>query len=326
MKKTIVLVAVSLVLALAAQPAAAYVTGFEPNEVPPDYTGSPTGTPTPLDPVQGDANPGQGGWISQWGNGLNVHKYAGNQVDFVPPWDVPPDYQVPVNPTGGEQFIADDPEGGASEVHPVTWGGLQEMSIDYYPGPQYDNSGNYNAAFLARDPGNNAGFYAGDGTSAPAGDPSPGPWAPHFIIFDAAGTQIKNEALGYVFRGQAGFDDLAMEEWRRIGIVIDWNTRKILQLKSQKLVVCNDAIVWDNPQAEVDDGQGGTELVDIFVSQTDPGEIKYVRLYDVGNGTLTAYDNVYVGQPYDWPHVVPEPATMSLLALGGLIALKRRRR
>jgi len=248
-------------------------------------------------------------------NGFNVHTYAGNQVPFLTGT-----YVVPVNPTGGGQFIADDPEGACSDVHDVSWGGLQEMSVDYFPGPQYDNNGNYNAGFLARDPGNNAGFYAGDGTSAPAGDPSFGPWAPHFIIFDAAGNQIKNEALGYVFRGVPGLDDLPMETWHRIGIVIDWNTRRILELKSQELTVCHDEIIIQNPQAEVDDGQGGTELVDVYVSTTDPEEIKYVRLYDVGNGTLTGFDNVYIGDPYDWPHVVPEPSTVFLL-LTGLVGL-----
>jgi len=190
------------------------------------------------------------------------------------------------------------------------------MSVDYFTGPQFDNGGNYNSALLARDVSatHHAGFYCAKGSAGTTA----GPWAPQFIVFDEAGTAVKNAAQGYIFADEPGFDNLPMEQWHRMGVVVDWDTREILQIKSQELFIGGEIWVIDNPT-----GPNGEAL---YASTADPAVIYYVRLYDVGSGTLTAFDNLYVGDPYEWQVVVPEPATLSLLTLGGLALVRRRKR
>ena len=58
-----------------------------------------------------------------------------------------------------------------------------------------------------------------------------------------------------------------------------------------------------------------------------PIAAEHVGIYNVGNGTLSAYDNVYVGAPYTWAAVVPEPSTVGLLLAGlSALGLVRRRK
>ena len=50
-----------------------------------------------------------------------------------------------------------------------------------------------------------------------------------------------------------------------------------------------------------------------------------IGIYNVGNGTISAYDNV--GEPYSWQTVVPEPSTAGMLfaGLAGLLFARRRK-
>ena len=185
--------------------------------------------------------------------------------------------------------------------HAAVYENLVEVSADYAPGFQFDNNGNYNGALLARrDSDRLAGFYTGDGSGATAPDPSPGPWAPHFFVWDSGNTQFITPGgfLGYRFDGIEGFDDLSMEQWYRIGVVFDMTTRRITQIKSQELVIGGNIWIMDDPR-----GPGGEDLY-LGGGAAGTDVLDNVRLYNVGAGTVSMFDNVYVGGPYQW-QVVP---------------------
>lgn len=304
--KTVLLAGWLLVGAsFAAHAAFSVMTGFES----PTYTGSPGG----------DALAGQDGWA---GSNFTVHTYSGSQIPHGPA--AGGQYSAPVNLTGGSQF-AGQGTGFGSNTIAGTFSGLVEMSGDYAPGFQFDNNGNYNGAILARAGGGLrvTGFYTGDGTGATDPDPSGGPWAPQFFVWDAAGNQqiTAGGPLGYIFGGQAGFDDLNMESWYRMGVVFDTTTRRITQLKSQDLSVGGAIWTMDNPTGPLGE--------DLYIEGGSAGSSVpiEVRLYNVGNGTVSMYDNLYVGDPYSWQPVVPEPSTAGMLfaGLAGLLFARRRK-
>ena len=204
---------------------------------------------------------------------------------------------APVNPTGGEQFVGLG--NGGRDMHAADFSGVVEMSVDYFAGPEFDNSGgNYNGALTAR-PDNVAGWYSARGSSAVRGvDPSTDAWAPWFRVWDESDVQIvTDELIAYRFDGVEGFDDLSREIWYRIGVVIDTSTGVVLQLKSQELIP--DGKIWwiDDPEGP----QGQTLYIDGGAANTSP--LERVGIYNVGNGTVSCFDNVYVGPPYDWETV-----------------------
>ena len=260
------------------------VVSFSADFEPPTYSGSPGGTPLA----------GQEGWTGE----MLVHSYADSQIPHSPA--AGGQYTAPFNPTGGTQFVA---MGTAftNTFHAAVYENLVEVSADYAPGFQFDNNGNYNGALLARrDSDRLAGFYTGDGSGATAPDPSPGPWAPHFFVWDSANTQFITPGgpLGYRFDGIEGFDDLSMEQWYRIGVVFDMTTRRITQIKSQELVIGGNIWIMDDPQ-----GPGGEDLY-LGGGAAGTDVLDNVRLYNVGAGTVSMFDNVHVGGPYQW-QVVP---------------------
>ena len=261
---------------LALDSASSFSADFEP----PTYTGSAGGTPLET----------QEGWTGE----MLVHTYADSQIPHSPAAEG--QYTAPINPTGGSQFVAIG-TAFSNTFHTAIYENLVEVSADYAPGFQFDNNGNYNGALLARrDSDRLAGFYTGDGSGAIDPDPSPGPWAPQFFVWDSASTQFITPGgyLGYRFDGIEGFDNLSMEQWYRIGVVFDMTTRRITQIKSQELVAGGNIWIVDDPQ-----GPGGEDLY-IGGGAAGTDVLDNVRLYNVGAGTVSMFDNVYVGEPYQW--------------------------
>jgi len=301
-------------------------TGFEP----PDYTG---GT---------DYNTGHQLTSQGWTNVLgalpnfDVYTYAGNQVPYTPGGAVPviggiPQLvTVPQNPNGGLHFTANGNQSGdriGVDFSPIA-AGLVEISVDYYAGDWYDNNGgNFNAALTLRGAaGNQGGFYAGRGSAQAAGDVNGnGAFAPQWLVRDALNTTTGLVTAGGLqglrFDGVAGFDNLARGNWHRLGFVYDKVSGLITQLKTQELIPGGSIYTMNNPLGPASQplyiqGGAGTPLVS-----------DALRLYNVGNGTLSGYDNLYAGDPYTWTPVVPEPSTVGLLLAGlsGLFLARRRK-
>ena len=262
-------------------------SGFSADFESPAFSGSAGGTP--LD--------GQEGWTGE----MLVHSYANSEIPHAPADEG--QYSAPINPTGGSQFVAMG-TGFSNTFHAAVYENLVEVSADYAPGFQFDNNGNYNGALLARREGDRlAGFYTGDGSDATDPDLSGGPWAPQFFVWDSDNTQFitsDGPLLGYRFDGIEGFDNLSMEQWYRIGVVIDMNTRRVTQIKSQELIAGGNIWIMDDPK-----GPGGEDLY-IGGGADGTDVLDNVRLYNVGAGTVSMFDNVHVGEPYPWQGVSGE--------------------
>jgi hypothetical protein len=123
-------------------------------------------------------------------------------------------------------------------------------------------------------------------------------WAWNLDAFDAAGVKIINNESYYRFNGVAGFDNLTREKWYRMGIVVDLDPasptyRQIMQLKSQDITAGVTTIMNNpvGPLGELMYMEGGT------AGTTLPDDLGF---YNVGRGSLSMFDNAYVGAPYDW--------------------------
>lgn len=323
MKKTIMLTAV-LVFAVAPMAQAQWSTGFEP----PTYTaGFENLVP-------------QDGWATQFGGEWHVQNYDGSGTGI--PW-IPQStglltaYYPPVNPNGGDQYIgksAATSGGGGRAWHAAPQAGLVQVRVDYCNGPEMDYP-NYQGSIVSRGnwsgsgPGNSAGIYICQASTyvEPVQPPDPEPripragnWAYNVMAWDAAGTQFTGAlAPFYRFDGVAGFDDLPRETWWRMGYTYDSASRRITEFYS-KNIMTGEEWIMANPQGMMDYGNG-PELADMYIAGGAAGTdiLDAVGVYNVGNGSISMWDNIDVS-------IVPEPATMSLLALGGLALIRRRRR
>jgi len=340
LRRMVTFAAVAAVLFALARPAAAnFATGFE----------------SPMYSTASELVP-QDGWATQFGGPWHVEDYATSQIPWVPQsTGVLTYYTAPVNPNGGNQFVGkgtDDQggSGGGRAWHAATQSGLVEVSVDFCNGPEHDFP-NYQGSIVSRGnwsgsgPGNMVGIYTTSASSfvepeqpnpnpPPPRNPRAGNWAFNVMAFDAAGNQLNITNTPYHpfyrFSGVPGFDELPRETWWRMGYVIDTNSRRLVQLKSQNLMT-GEMWIMDNPQADV-----GAGPVDMYIlggaAGTDP--LDAVGIYNVGNGQLSMFDNVYVGDPYDWPTPgapeveIPEPLTLGALGLAfaGLGGYARRRK
>jgi hypothetical protein len=294
MKKTIVLLAVAAVLLVIAPAAQAEVVGFESGE---GYTGTATGT----DLV------GQNSWFlaaaDTDGLSWDVHTYAGASV----PWEQehnptdPQDWTVPSNPTGGDQFVAigcgdslHDHEGdpvnkGSSNYLATdqTYSGLVELGFDVAMNKLAYTA--WNSALWGRANADGTGALAGVTQLPGSGGDD---WS--FAYFSDG---YKN------MHGIDGFDELEFDKWYRQTYVLDTTTGEYTQFGITDLATGVESVYTpDTPLAAI-----------------AAGDVNGIRLYSVGWTGVAAFDNVSVS-------VVPEPATMSLLAIGGLALLRRRKR
>jgi hypothetical protein len=296
------------------------------------YTGGPIGGPTTF---LNQLVP-QNGWSAHFGNpNFDVFTYAGNQVQYIPNGAVPviggiPQLvTIPQNPTGGSQFVAAGNANGR-DIHLADFTpdafGLVEISVDYHPGDWFDNNGgNYNGAFHMRNAGGTliGGLQMGRGSSQPSGDVNGnGLWAPVWEVRNAANVELSTPGgfQGLRMDGATGFDNL-VRQWTRVGVVYDSVTGQITQFKTQELIPGGNIWTMDNPVGPL------AQPLYIAGGAGTPTAATNVGIYNVGNGTLSAYDNVYVGAPYTWAPVVPEPSTVGLLLAGlSALGLVRRRK
>lgn len=262
---------------------------------------------------------------------FDVYTYAGAQVAYIP--KAGPNASTTVfvtpsqNPNGGLQFAGSGKQDG--DVVTANFGliptGLVEISVDYFPGEWFDNNGgNYNGGFHLRNAnnGNNAGFSTGRGSSQLSGDPNGnGPWAPQWALSNLDGSDAYSGTYrGIRYDNVAGFDNLSKANWHRIGMVFDAATGKATQFKVQELIPGGNIWTMDDPKGALNQ--------DLYLDRT-AGVLNVnvgLRLYNVGTGTLSAYDNVYAGDPVTWTPV-PEPSTVGLLLAGlSALGLVRRRK
>jgi len=293
--RTALLACGMLISASLATQAVPFSTGFESD----GYTGGTTTGANQLVPQQG--------WETQFGDtNFDVYTYVGNEVAYTPSGEVPDIggtsqlVTFPQNPTGGSQFVAAG-NGNGRDMHAADYTssaeGLVEISVDYHPGDWFDNSGgNYNGALTIR-PGNTGGFYTGRGSEQEPGDANGnGPWAPAFQVWDKDNTKLINHGIGYRFDEVDGFDNLT-RSWHRIGVVIDTDTGIVTQLKSQELTPGGTTKFIDNPRGP------GEEVLYLESGEANTNTLERIGIYNVGNGSLSAFDNIYVGPPYEWPVV-----------------------
>ena len=319
---TVVLMAcVVLMLGLAAQPAQAvllYATDFE----------SPTYT-------TGYSNlNGQNYWVVDAALG-HVQAYAGGSVPWVPQsTGVITYYSPPVaNPYGGDQYVglSTTTGGGSGNIRAkyqlsALVSGLLTLSVDFLNGPEHDFPP-YQGGLFARNWAANVaqvGLYTCSASSYVDHSAPPartGNWAYRVLAFDSAGLQLTNTGTtaGYRYDGVAGFDELPRETWWRLGVTFDTTTRRITQYLSKNLMT-SEEWVMDNPQALHDYGAGPV-LVDLYMRGGAGGttDVDAVSFYNVGNGQLHLYDNPRI-------ELIPEPATMALMGLGGIAMLIRRKK
>jgi hypothetical protein len=265
---------------------------------------------------------------------FDVYTYAGAQATYTPNGAVPviggiPQLVTPPqNPNGGSQFAG----GGKQDANQVMAdfslisSGLVEFSVDYFPSEWFDNTGgNFNGGFHLRNAANanNGGIYTGRGSAQAPGDANGnGPWAPQWDLRNLANANAyPGPFRGIRYDGEAGFDNLSKAYWHRIGMVFDAATGLVTELKVQELIPGGAIYTKSNPKGYLNE--------DLYTNRTLGVPVANVglRIYNVGNGTLSAYDNLYAGVPVTWTAVVPEPSTVGLLLAGlSALGLVRRRK
>lgn len=216
---------------------------------------------------------------------------------------------LPANPTGGEQFVGAAGPGGnvfARSQRDLTYGagtGLWTTAFDIavtYTGqlPSAQNLGSFSLSPFSTTP-TNASYIA----LARWTDPNTAAnWNADYLYFDAG----NNFVIASV--PDMGFQNLAINHWYRWSTTFDFDTNLITEVSITDITT--GATATHNPVGWYLGGgaAGGLPPVTGFRFFAGAGAVA---------GNTMAFDNITI---------VPSPATLALLGLGGLAGITRRRR
>jgi hypothetical protein len=274
-------------LALAASAQAQYSTNFEP----PLYTGSAAGTPLA----------GQDGWYvpaiagSQDGT---VHTYANNAYGFV------------TNPTGGTQFavtrLGGTPPNPARAQHAINFNQGDVFTVGYdFCGDRFGGAlpaSNNIGSFSLQDSTVSQYFQ----TLMVWDNLATGNAMDHnYGVFSASGG-----AIAFVTPPNPAWDALNLNTWYRATTTFSFASHQILSISIDNL---HDAA----PATSLDVSGLGWYLAGGAASTLPrPTDIRIFGSGATTNVNQMGWDNI---------NIVPAPATLALLGLGGLVAGRRRR-
>jgi hypothetical protein len=282
-------------LAVASSAMAQYSTNFEP----PLYSGSAAGTlltagfgtPPPL---------GQDGWYNPvaGSNEATVHTYANNAFGFV------------TNPTGGTQFavtrFGGTPAGPGRAQHAFDFNQSDVFTVGYdFCGDRFGGSlpASNNIGSFSLQNSTTAQYFQ---TLMVWSDLNTGNAMNHqYGVFAASGG-----AITFVNPPDPAFLNLNLNTWYRSTTTFSFATHQVLSISIDNLHNADPAVVVDVS------GLGWFLAGGSASTLPRPTDI---RLFGSGAGddvNQMGWDNV---------SVVPAPATLALLGLGGLIAGRRRR-
>ena len=224
-----------------------------------------------------------------------VYLYAGNVLG------------IPQNPFGGKQFAGVtgtdiQPQPFARAQRDVPYGdgtGTWTVSFDIaatFIGdlPSAQNIGSFSTQIFTGE----ATYIALARWSDPA---TAANWNADYVWFDAGGAQLIEEVA------DPGFQNLAIDHWYRWSTTFSLDTSQITEVSITDLTT--NITSTNNPlDRYLFGGAGG--------APTPTGFRLFAGALNVPGNTL-AFDNVTI---------VPSPATLALLGLGGLAGITRRRR
>lgn len=278
MKRIIPLV---VCLALGVPTLADFFSGFEP----PLYNGSAAGV----------VATGQDGWYLPSGIDQLIFTYAGNAYGF------------PVNPYGGEQFLAGRSQGGANLARAQH---DNDFTLHDIWAAQYDIAANWSGTLPAAinlssfsmqpDPGTgvptNKTFIALNNWMDP-NNPALG-WKAEYNVYNAAGSYIQNQSPG------PAFTNLLYNHWYRQTTKLSFSTNQILSVTMTDLTTLVGT-TYDTTGLGWYVGGGANSNLPL------PTAFRFFVGGAAGN--TMGFDRV----------LLPEPGALALL-LVGLAALRRR--